>query len=104
MNTHEGINEAAQLLHEAVQELMSTLEEVASSTGMVNTMLDTISKSMAKVQYNCTHGSCYVCDFLIALMHFVHLCILAFKNVGAMHIICHINKFTSRKIDSTYLG
>ena len=49
MNTHVGINEAAQLLREAVQELNSTLEEVASATGMVNTMLDTISKSMAKV-------------------------------------------------------
>jgi len=50
INTHTGINEAADTMRDSMQELNQTLEEAASATGNVSTMIDSLNKSLAKTE------------------------------------------------------
>ena len=49
-HTHEAIAEAAQLMREAVDDIMITLNEAASEGGMVGGMVDSIAEAMSKVR------------------------------------------------------
>uniref|UniRef100_A0A9J8CDI8 Talin 2a n=1 Tax=Cyprinus carpio carpio TaxID=630221 RepID=A0A9J8CDI8_CYPCA len=48
-HTHEAIAEAAQLMREAVDDLLLTLNEAASEVGMVSGMVDLIADAMGKL-------------------------------------------------------
>ncbi|XP_051578035.1 talin-2-like [Myxocyprinus asiaticus] len=48
-HTHDAIAEAAQLMREAVDDLMLTLNEAASEVGMVSGMVDSIADAMGKL-------------------------------------------------------
>uniref|UniRef100_A0A6I8R2Z2 Talin 2 n=1 Tax=Xenopus tropicalis TaxID=8364 RepID=A0A6I8R2Z2_XENTR len=48
-HTHDAIAEAAQLMKEAVDDLMITLNEAASEVGMVGGMVDSIAEAMSKL-------------------------------------------------------
>ncbi|XP_041791582.1 talin-2a [Chelmon rostratus] len=48
-HTHDAIGEAAQLMKEAVDDIMVTLNEAASEVGMVGGMVESIAESMAKL-------------------------------------------------------
>uniref|UniRef100_A0A3P8VSG0 Talin 2a n=1 Tax=Cynoglossus semilaevis TaxID=244447 RepID=A0A3P8VSG0_CYNSE len=48
-HTHDAIVEAAQLMKEAVDDIMVTLNEAASEVGMVGGMVESIAESMAKL-------------------------------------------------------
>lgn len=48
-HTHDAILEAAQLMKEAVDDIMVTLNEAASEVGMVGNMVDSIAEAMSKV-------------------------------------------------------
>lgn len=48
-HTHDAIAEASQLMKEAVDDIMVTLNEAASEVGMVGGMVDSIAEAMAKV-------------------------------------------------------
>uniref|UniRef100_A0A8C2WZT3 Talin 2a n=1 Tax=Cyclopterus lumpus TaxID=8103 RepID=A0A8C2WZT3_CYCLU len=48
-HTHDAIEEAAQLMNEAVEDIMVTLNEAASEVGMVGGMVESIAEAMAKV-------------------------------------------------------
>lgn len=49
-HTHDAITEAAQLMKEAVDDIMVTLNEAASEVGMVGNMVDSIAEAMSKVR------------------------------------------------------
>ncbi|XP_070325288.1 talin-2 isoform X3 [Odocoileus virginianus] len=48
-HTHDAITEAAQLMKEAVDDLMVTLNEAASEVGLVGGMVDAIAEAMSKL-------------------------------------------------------
>ncbi|XP_029314184.1 talin-2 isoform X3 [Cottoperca gobio] len=48
-HTHDAIAEAAQLMKEAVDDIMVTLNDAASEVGMVGGMVDSIAEAMAKL-------------------------------------------------------
>lgn len=48
-HTHDAITEAAQLMKEAVDDIMVTLNEAASEVGLVGGMVDTIAEAMSKL-------------------------------------------------------
>ncbi|CDQ97224.1 unnamed protein product, partial [Oncorhynchus mykiss] len=48
-HTHDAIAEAAQLMREAVDDIMVTLNEAASEGGMVGAMVDSIAEAMGRV-------------------------------------------------------
>ncbi|XP_053128319.1 talin-2 isoform X1 [Hemicordylus capensis] len=48
-HTHDAITEAAQLMKEAVDDIMVTLNEAASEVGMVGNMVDSIAEAMSKL-------------------------------------------------------
>uniref|UniRef100_UPI0037E97346 talin-2 isoform X2 n=1 Tax=Semicossyphus pulcher TaxID=241346 RepID=UPI0037E97346 len=48
-HTHDAISEAAQLMKEAVDDIMVTLNEAASEVGMVGGMVESIAESMGRV-------------------------------------------------------
>ncbi|XP_073068043.1 talin-2 isoform X4 [Manis javanica] len=48
-HTHEAIAEAAQLMKEAVDDIMVTLNEAASEVGLVGGMVDAIAEAMSKL-------------------------------------------------------
>ena len=48
-HTHDAIAEAAQLMKEAVDDIMVTLNDAASEVGMVGGMVDSIAEAMGKV-------------------------------------------------------
>uniref|UniRef100_A0A672IWD8 I/LWEQ domain-containing protein n=1 Tax=Salarias fasciatus TaxID=181472 RepID=A0A672IWD8_SALFA len=48
-HTHDAISEAAQLMREAVDDIMVTLNEAASEGGMVGGMVESIAESMGRV-------------------------------------------------------
>ncbi|XP_076588864.1 talin-2 isoform X2 [Chaetodon auriga] len=48
-HTHDAISEAAQLMKEAVDDIMVTLNEAASEGGMVGGMVESIAESMGRV-------------------------------------------------------
>ncbi|XP_043838326.1 talin-2 isoform X1 [Dromiciops gliroides] len=48
-HTHDAITEAAQLMKEAVDDIMVTLNEAASEVGMVGGMVDAIADAMSKL-------------------------------------------------------
>uniref|UniRef100_A0A3B3X358 Talin 2a n=1 Tax=Poecilia mexicana TaxID=48701 RepID=A0A3B3X358_9TELE len=48
-HTHDAIGEAAQLMKEAVDDMMVTLNEAASEVGMVGGMVESIAEAMAKL-------------------------------------------------------
>uniref|UniRef100_A0A8C2I829 Talin 2a n=1 Tax=Cyprinus carpio TaxID=7962 RepID=A0A8C2I829_CYPCA len=48
-HTHDAIAEAAQLMREAVDDLLLTLNEAASEVGMVSGMVDSIADAMGKL-------------------------------------------------------
>lgn len=50
-HTHDAIAEAAQLMKEAVDDIMVTLNEAASEVGMVGGMVESIAEAMAKVTH-----------------------------------------------------
>lgn len=54
-HTHDAIAEAAQLMKEAVEDIMVTLNEAASEVGMVGGMVDSIAEAMAKVSAALRH-------------------------------------------------
>ena len=47
--SHTAMNEAAGCLRDVTQDLLATMEEAASAAGAVTTMIDNISKAIAKV-------------------------------------------------------
>ncbi|XP_055011026.1 talin-2a isoform X2 [Boleophthalmus pectinirostris] len=49
IHTHDAIAEAAQLMKEAVDDIMVTLNEAASEVGLVGGMVDSIADAMAKL-------------------------------------------------------
>lgn len=49
VHTHDAIAEAAQLMKEAVDDIMVTLNEAASEVGLVGGMVESIADAMAKV-------------------------------------------------------
>lgn len=57
-HTHDAIAEAAQLMKEAVDDIMVTLNEAASEVGMVGGMVDSIADAMAKVSV-AVHGGAH---------------------------------------------
>uniref|UniRef100_A0A4W6C0Z1 Talin 2 n=1 Tax=Lates calcarifer TaxID=8187 RepID=A0A4W6C0Z1_LATCA len=48
-HTHDAISEAAQLMKEAVDDIMVTLNEAASEVGMVGGMVESIAESMGRL-------------------------------------------------------
>ncbi|KAG7280055.1 hypothetical protein CRUP_030511 [Coryphaenoides rupestris] len=48
-HTHEAISEAAQLMKEAVDDIMVTLNEAASEGGMVGGMVESLAEAMARL-------------------------------------------------------
>ena len=48
-HTHYAISEAAQLMKEAVDDIMVTLNEAASEGGMVGGMVEAIAEAMGRV-------------------------------------------------------
>ncbi|CAB1339185.1 unnamed protein product [Coregonus sp. 'balchen'] len=50
-HTHDAIAEAAQLMREAVDDIMVTLNEAASEGGMVGGMVDSIAEAMGRVSW-----------------------------------------------------
>lgn len=48
-HTHDAIAEAAQLMKEAVDDIMVTLNEAASEGGMVGGMVESIAESIGRV-------------------------------------------------------
>ncbi|KAM9817111.1 talin-2 [Neosynchiropus ocellatus] len=48
-HTHDAITEASQLMKEAVDDIMVTLNEAASEVGLVSGMVDSIAEAMAKL-------------------------------------------------------
>lgn len=48
-HTHDAIAEAAQLMKEAVDDIMVTLNEAASEVGMVSGMVESIAEAMGRV-------------------------------------------------------
>ncbi|XP_053720524.1 talin-2 isoform X1 [Synchiropus splendidus] len=48
-HTHDAIAEASQLMKEAVDDIMVTLNEAASEVGLVSGMVDSIAEAMAKL-------------------------------------------------------
>ncbi|XP_006979361.1 talin-2 isoform X2 [Peromyscus maniculatus bairdii] len=48
-HTHDAITEAAQLMKEAVDDMMVTLNEAASEVGLVGGMVDAIAEAMSKL-------------------------------------------------------
>ncbi|XP_031702749.1 talin-2 isoform X2 [Anarrhichthys ocellatus] len=48
-HTHDAIDEAAQLMKEAVDDMMVTLNDAASEVGMVGGMVESIAEAMAKL-------------------------------------------------------
>lgn len=56
-HTHDAIAEAAQLMKEAVDDIMVTLNEAASEVGMVGGMVESIAEAMAKVSSTGLDGS-----------------------------------------------
>lgn len=48
-HTHDAIAEAAQLMKEAVDDIMVTLNEAASEGGMVGGMVESIAEAMGRV-------------------------------------------------------
>ncbi|XP_036699131.1 talin-2 isoform X2 [Balaenoptera ricei] len=48
-HTHDAITEAAQLMKEAVDDIMVTLNEAASEVGLVGGMVDAIAEAMSKL-------------------------------------------------------
>lgn len=48
-HTHDAISEAAQLMKEAVDDIMVTLNEAASEGGMVGGMVESIAEAMGRV-------------------------------------------------------
>uniref|UniRef100_A0A667YPQ4 Talin 2 n=1 Tax=Myripristis murdjan TaxID=586833 RepID=A0A667YPQ4_9TELE len=50
-HTHDAISEAAQLMKEAVDDIMVTLNEAASEGGMVGGMVESIAEAMGIVSY-----------------------------------------------------
>lgn len=54
-HTHDAISEASQLMKEAVDDIMVTLNEAASEGGMVGGMVEAIAEAMGRV-------SLCVCD------------------------------------------
>lgn len=63
-HTHDAITEAAQLMKEAVDDIMETLNEAASEVGLVGGMVDAIAEAMSKVG---------VAQFLPLTTHFFHV-------------------------------
>lgn len=51
-HTHDAISEAAQLMKEAVDDIMVTLNEAASEGGMVGGMVESIAEAMGIVSYS----------------------------------------------------
>lgn len=51
-HTHDAIAEAAQLMKEAVDDIMVTLNEAASEGGMVGGMVESIAESIGRVSYS----------------------------------------------------
>lgn len=56
-HTHDAIAEAAQLMKEAVDDIMVTLNEAASEVGMVGGMVESIAEAMGKVSSASGTGS-----------------------------------------------
>lgn len=48
-HTHDAIAEAAQLMKEAVDDIMVTLNEAASEVGLVGGMVESIAEAMGRV-------------------------------------------------------
>lgn len=48
-HTHGPIDNAADNMKDVLQDLLQTMEEAASQAGVVNSMIDTITKAIAKV-------------------------------------------------------
>lgn len=48
-HTHDAISEATQLMREAVDDIMVTLNEAASEGGMVGGMVESIAEAMGRV-------------------------------------------------------
>ena len=48
-HTHDAISEAAQLMKEAVDDIMVTMNEAASEGGMVGGMVESIAEAMGRV-------------------------------------------------------
>lgn len=77
-HTHDAITEAAQLMKEAVDDIMVTLNEAASEVGLVGGMVDAIAEAMSKVGVgsralhsliSLTHGPCVLfCKLLSRLI------------------------------------
>uniref|UniRef100_A0A8C9Z8Q4 Talin 2a n=1 Tax=Sander lucioperca TaxID=283035 RepID=A0A8C9Z8Q4_SANLU len=61
-HTHDAIAEAAQLMKEAVDDIMLTLNEAASEVGMVGGMVESIAEAMAKVI--CSLPPAFRCVFI----------------------------------------
>uniref|UniRef100_A0A8C5BC52 Talin 2a n=1 Tax=Gadus morhua TaxID=8049 RepID=A0A8C5BC52_GADMO len=61
-HTHEAIAEAAQLMREAVDDIMITLNDAASEGGMVGGMVDSIAEAMSKLDEGTPPGleGCFV--------------------------------------------
>lgn len=57
-HTHDAITEAAQLMKEAVDDIMVTLNEAASEVGLVGGMVDAIAEAMSKVGLGSQMPSC----------------------------------------------
>lgn len=49
VNAHQQLDEATQGLKEVCEDLVRCLDELASRQGHVNTMIDTLTKAVAKV-------------------------------------------------------
>ncbi|KAG8543008.1 hypothetical protein GDO81_025603, partial [Engystomops pustulosus] len=55
-HTQEALDEASQMMHEAVDDLTATLNEAASAAGAVGGMVDSITQAINKRVQSCFHG------------------------------------------------
>ncbi|XP_075753787.1 talin-2 isoform X3 [Pelodiscus sinensis] len=86
-HTHDAITEAAQLMKEAVDDIMVTLNEAASEVGMVGGMVDSIAEAMNKIGF----------QIRTRVQDLGHGCIFLVQKAGALQI-CPTDGYTKREL------
>ncbi|XP_010839097.1 PREDICTED: talin-2 isoform X3 [Bison bison bison] len=86
-HTHDAITEAAQLMKEAVDDIMVTLNEAASEVGLVGGMVDAIAEAMSKIGF----------QIRTRVQDLGHGCIFLVQKAGALQV-CPTDSYTKREL------